>query len=79
MRRTWTIIGVVDVSGSFKWYQSLLGLSSTAALPRMTISARSSTLMEQSCSAFTSGAYEHPSLASRTPRHLATDSSCSSA
>jgi catechol 2,3-dioxygenase-like lactoylglutathione lyase family enzyme len=25
MKRTWTIIGVKDVLGSFKWYQSLLG------------------------------------------------------
>jgi catechol 2,3-dioxygenase-like lactoylglutathione lyase family enzyme len=30
MRRTWTVIGVDDVSGSFKWYQSLLGLPETA-------------------------------------------------
>src|SRR5436853_6566120 len=30
MRRTWTIIGVSDVAGSFKWYQSLLGLRETA-------------------------------------------------
>ena len=30
MRRTWTIIGVRDVAGSFKWYQSLLGLPQTA-------------------------------------------------
>lgn len=30
MRRTWTIIGVSDVPGSFKWYQSLLGLPETA-------------------------------------------------
>ena len=30
MRRTWTIIGVSDVPGSFKWYQSLLGLAETA-------------------------------------------------
>jgi Glyoxalase/Bleomycin resistance protein/Dioxygenase superfamily len=30
MRRTWTIIGVGDVHGSFKWYQSLLGLPATA-------------------------------------------------
>jgi hypothetical protein len=30
MRRTWTIIGVADVPGSFKWYQSLLGLPQTA-------------------------------------------------
>jgi catechol 2,3-dioxygenase-like lactoylglutathione lyase family enzyme len=25
MKRTWTIIGVKNVPGSFKWYQSLLG------------------------------------------------------
>ena len=25
MKRTWTIIGVDDVAGSFKWYQSLFG------------------------------------------------------
>lgn len=30
MTRTWTIIGVGDVHGSFKWYQSLLGLPGTA-------------------------------------------------
>jgi catechol 2,3-dioxygenase-like lactoylglutathione lyase family enzyme len=30
MRRTWTIIGVSDVPGSLKWYQSLLGLPETA-------------------------------------------------
>lgn len=30
MRRTWTIIGVADVVGSCKWYQSLLGLAQTA-------------------------------------------------
>jgi hypothetical protein len=30
MKRTWTIIGVGDVPGSFKWYQSLLGLPETA-------------------------------------------------
>ena len=30
MRRTWTIIGVADVPGSCKWYQSLLGLPETA-------------------------------------------------
>lgn len=30
MRRMWTIIGVGDVAGSFKWYQSLLGLPQTA-------------------------------------------------
>jgi hypothetical protein len=25
MKRTWTIIGVGDVAGSFKWYRSLFG------------------------------------------------------
>lgn len=30
MRRTWTVIGVADVRGSFEWYQSLLGLPETA-------------------------------------------------
>ena len=30
MIRTWTIIGVDDVPRSFAWYQSLLGLQSTA-------------------------------------------------
>jgi catechol 2,3-dioxygenase-like lactoylglutathione lyase family enzyme len=29
MKRAWTIIGVSDVSQSFKWYQSLLGLPET--------------------------------------------------
>ncbi len=29
MKRTWTIIGVKDVPGSFKWYQSLLGRPET--------------------------------------------------
>ena len=31
MKRTWTIIGVRDVAGSFKWYQSLLGQPQTPA------------------------------------------------
>jgi catechol 2,3-dioxygenase-like lactoylglutathione lyase family enzyme len=30
MKRTWTIIGVNNVSQSFTWYQSLLGLPETA-------------------------------------------------
>jgi predicted enzyme related to lactoylglutathione lyase len=29
MKRTWTIIGVSDVGGSFKWYQSLFGQAET--------------------------------------------------
>jgi catechol 2,3-dioxygenase-like lactoylglutathione lyase family enzyme len=30
MKRTWTIIGVSDVAGSFRWYQSLFGQPATA-------------------------------------------------
>ena len=30
MKRTWTIIGVCDVPGSFNWYQSLFGQPKTA-------------------------------------------------
>lgn len=30
MKRTWTIIGVADVSRSFKWYQALFGQAETA-------------------------------------------------
>src|ERR1700749_4525086 len=30
MKRTWTIIGVADVSRSLSWYQSLLALPATA-------------------------------------------------
>jgi catechol 2,3-dioxygenase-like lactoylglutathione lyase family enzyme len=30
MKRTWTIIGVSDVARSFRWYQSLFGLSETS-------------------------------------------------
>jgi predicted enzyme related to lactoylglutathione lyase len=30
MKRTWTIIGVADVTRSFKWYQSLFGQSQTS-------------------------------------------------
>ena len=29
MKRTWTIIGVADVTRSFKWYQSLFGQTET--------------------------------------------------
>ena len=29
MKRTWTIIGVKDVTGSFNWYQSLFGQPET--------------------------------------------------
>jgi len=53
MRRTWTIIGVGDVPGSFKWYQSLLGLPSTwtcsASSPRGSGWATSPAPAEASC------------------------------
>ena len=29
MKRTWTIIGVADVPGSFRWYQALFGQPAT--------------------------------------------------
>jgi hypothetical protein len=32
MKRTWTIIGVGDVAGSFKWYQALFGRPATVPL-----------------------------------------------
>ena len=30
MKRTWTVIGVRDVPGSFRWYQSLFGQPATS-------------------------------------------------
>lgn len=30
MKRTWTIIGVKDVPGTFRWYQSLFGQAETS-------------------------------------------------
>ncbi len=53
MKRTWTIIGVADVSQSFKWYQSLLGLPETA--PAHDDFGQIVDGMEQSCSVSTSG------------------------
>jgi hypothetical protein len=29
MKRTWTIIGIADAPGSFKWYQALFGQPAT--------------------------------------------------
>lgn len=63
MRRTWTIIGVADVTASFKWYQSLLGLPST--LPGhlyfgQIIDSDGTVLL---C-LHAWGAHDHPSLAS---------------
>ena len=54
MKRTWTIIGVRDVLGSFHWYQSLFG--QPASLQPIPTLGRSWTRMELSCFASTSGA-----------------------
>ena len=48
MKRTWTIIGVANVPQSFKWYQSLLGLSETAPAHDYYTLGKSSTQMERS-------------------------------
>jgi catechol 2,3-dioxygenase-like lactoylglutathione lyase family enzyme len=63
MKRTWTIIGVADVAGSFRWYQSLLGLPATEPAHRhfgqiLDVDATVLLCLHQW------GAHEHPSLAS---------------
>ena len=63
MKRTWTIIAVADVSQSFKWYQSLLGLPETAPAHDyfgQIIDSDGTILL---C-LHAWGAHEHPSLAS---------------
>jgi hypothetical protein len=35
MKRTWTIIGVTDVAGSFKWYQSMALQRARQLVPRL--------------------------------------------
>ena len=75
MRRTWTIIGVGDVPGSFKWYQSLLGLPETAPAHDdfgQILDSDGTVLL---C-LHEWGAHEHPSLTSPITRSLATASSC---
>jgi catechol 2,3-dioxygenase-like lactoylglutathione lyase family enzyme len=66
MKRTWTIISVADVSQSFKWYQSLLGLSEAAPAHDyfgQIVDSDGTVLL---C-LHKWGAHEHPSLAS--PHH----------
>jgi len=58
MKRTWTIIGVADVTRSFEWYQSLLGLAKSS--PAHDHWGRLLTPMERFCSACTNG--EHTSI-----------------
>ena len=67
MKRTWTIIGVADVSQSFKWYQSLLGLPETAPAHDyfgQIVDSDGTILL---C-LHAWGAHEHPSLTSPRPR-----------
>ena len=63
MKRTWTIIGVSDVPGSFKWYQSLFGQPKTQ--PAHTYFGQ---LLESDGTVLLClhqwGAHEHPSLTS---------------
>ena len=64
MKRTWTIIGVSDVPGSFKWYQSLFGQPETrpghADFGQILDSDGTVLLCLHQW-----GAHEHPSLMSR--------------
>jgi catechol 2,3-dioxygenase-like lactoylglutathione lyase family enzyme len=66
MERTWTIIGVGDVSGSLKWYQVLFGQAST--LPAHDYFGQ---ILDSDGTVLLGlhewGAHEHPSLMS--PHH----------
>jgi hypothetical protein len=77
MKRTWTIIGVGDVSGSFKWYQALFG--QPAILPAHDYFGQ---ILDSDGTVLLSlhawGAHEHPSLMSPIMGHPATGSCCSS-
>jgi catechol 2,3-dioxygenase-like lactoylglutathione lyase family enzyme len=66
MRRTWTIIGVADVAGSVKWYQSLLGLPETAPAHDYFGQILDSDGMVLLC-LHAWGDHEHPSL--KSPGH----------
>src|SRR5689334_13548144 len=63
MKRLWTIIGVSDVSSSFKWYQSLFGQPGTQpghAYFGQILDSDGTVLL----SLHQWGAHEHPSLMS---------------
>ena len=66
MKRTWTIVGVGDVSVSVKWYQSLLGLPATAPAHDYFGQILDSDGTVLLC-LHKWGAHEHPSL--RSPDH----------
>ena len=78
MKRTWAIIGVTDVPGSFKWYQSLFGQPEThpAHDDFGQILDSDGTIL---LCLHQWGAHEHPSLMSPDDGTLATGSCCSSA
>ena len=63
MRRTWTIIGVSDVAGSCKWYQSLLGLPQTPPAHEYFGQIRDTDETVLLC-LHEWGAHEHPTLTS---------------
>jgi len=63
MKRTWTIIGVRDVPGSFKWYQSLFGQPETAPAHDHWGQIRDSDGTVLLC-LHQWGSHEHPSLMS---------------
>jgi catechol 2,3-dioxygenase-like lactoylglutathione lyase family enzyme len=66
MKRTWTILGVVDVRASFKWYQSLLGLPETPpGHPYFAQVLDTDGTVLLCLHAW--GAHEHPSLTSPEP------------
>ena len=63
MKRIWTIIGVRDVAGSFKWYQSLFGQPATSPSHEhfaQIVDADGTVLL----SLHKWGEHEHPSLTS---------------
>jgi predicted enzyme related to lactoylglutathione lyase len=63
MKRTWTIIGVGDVPGSFRWYQSLFGQPETPlAHPHFGQLLDSDGTVLLCLHAW--GAHEHPTLTS---------------
>jgi catechol 2,3-dioxygenase-like lactoylglutathione lyase family enzyme len=63
VKRTWTIIGVKDVPGSLKWYQSLLGLPEAAPAHDYFAQVLDSDGTVLLC-LHEWGAHEHPSLMS---------------
>ena len=78
MKRTWTIIGVSDVPGSFKWYQSLFGQPETRPghdYFGQILDTDGTVLL---C-LHEWGAHEHPTLMSPDEASPGTGSSCSSA